>query len=79
MPILHPSTGDEREAGSSFGSPGTGAGTDIPAELERLRSNLAALAEIVEDLRTKHNTHTHNATVAAPPAAEQTTVPFTLH
>ena len=77
MPILHSSAADG--APTSFGSPGTGAGTDIPAELERLRSNLAALAQVVEDLRTKHNLHTHNTTVPAPPVAEQTTIPFTLH
>ena len=77
MPILQ-STSDETTP-SSFGSPGTGAGTDIPAELERLRSNLAALAQVVEDLRTKHNTHTHNTTVPAPPPGEQTNVSYTMH
>jgi hypothetical protein len=77
MPILQ-STSDENSS-SSFGSPGTGNGTDVPAELERLRSNLAALAQVLEDLRTKHNTHTHSAAVPAPPAAEQTTIPYTLH
>jgi hypothetical protein len=77
MPILQSSASDGAPA--SFGSPGTGAGTDVHAELERLRSNLAALAQVVEDLRSKHNTHTHNAAVGAPPAAEQTTIPYTLH
>ena len=56
-----------------------GAGADLYAELERLRSNLAALAEVVESLRAKHNAHAHNATVPAPPANEQSTVAFTLH
>ena len=78
MPLLQASTGASNESGS-FGSSGTGAGTDIPGELERLRSNLAALAQVLEDLRTKHNTHTHNSTVPAPPIAEQTTVAYTLH
>ena len=77
MPILQSSSSDGSPA--SFGSPGTGGGTDVPGELERLRSNLAALAQVVEDLRSKHNTHTHNGAVAAPPAAEQTTVAYTLH
>ena len=78
MPILQSSSADATTP-EGFGSPGTGAGTDVPAELERLRSNLAALAHVVEDLRTKHNSHTHNATVPTPPLAEQTTIPFTLH
>ena len=71
MPILQSAGGAEGDP-SAFGSPGVGAGTDTLAELERLRSNLAALAQILEDLRTKHNTHTHNTAVAAPPPAEQT-------
>ena len=78
MPILQSTTGPDSGA-DSFGSPGTGAGTDVTAELERLRSNLAALAQLLEDLRTKHNLHTHNTTVPTPPAAEQTAVPYTLH
>jgi hypothetical protein len=77
MSTLASTTSDS--APSSFGSPGTGSGTDVAAELERIRSNLAALAEVLESLRAKHNTHTHNATVPVPPANEQTTVAFTLH
>lgn len=77
MPLLQASTGTDAQ--DRFGSPGTGAGTDVFAELERIRSNLAALAEILESLRTNHNTHTHNTTVPPPPAGEQTNVPFTLH
>jgi hypothetical protein len=77
MPILQFSSSDGAPA--SFGSPGTGAGTDIHAELERLRSNLTALAQVLEDLRAKHNAHTHGGAVAAPPAGEQSNVSYTLH
>ena len=77
MPILQSANTPDQP--DSFGSPGTGVGTDPLAELERIRSNLAALAQVLEDLRTKHNLHTHNATVAAPPAGEQSNVPYTLH
>jgi Ni,Fe-hydrogenase III large subunit len=51
----------------------------VLAELERIRSNLAALAQVVEDLRTKHNTHTHGGAVAAPPVGEQSTIAYTMH
>ena len=77
MPILQSSPGGSGEG--AFGAPGVGAGTDTLAELERIRSNLAALAQVVEDLRTTHNTHTHSGAVGAPPAGEQTNVPYTLH
>ena len=78
MPVMQAaSEGGASENG--FGAPGVGAGTDVLAELERIRSNLAALAEVVEDLRSKHNTHTHNGAVAAPPAAEQSVTPYTMH
>jgi hypothetical protein len=78
MPILEGATGGNRES-EAFGSPGTGLGTDVLAELERIRSNLAALAQVVEDLRTKHNGHTHGGVVAAPPVGEQTSVSYTMH
>ena len=60
---------------SSFSSPDTGAGTDVLAELERVRSNLAALAEVLVSLRARFNAHTHSAAVPAPPAAESTLDP----
>ncbi len=78
MPILQSSSSPGQDA-DSFGSPGVGIGTDVLAELERIRSNLAALAQVVEDLRAKHNTHTHNGAVAAPPVAEQSNTAYTLH
>jgi len=77
MPVLQASSSSDQP--DSFGSPGVGIGTDVLAELERIRSNLAALAQVLEDLRLKHNTHTHNAAVPAPPAAEQSTTAYTLH
>jgi hypothetical protein len=78
MPVLQ-SSSSGNDIPEAFGAPGVGTGTDVLAELERIRSNLAALAQVVEDLRTKHNTHTHNAAVAAPPAAEQSNVAYTMH
>jgi hypothetical protein len=54
-------------------------GIDVVAELERVRSNLLAIALIVEDLRVKHNAHTHGGTVPAPPAGEQAVVGYVAH
>jgi len=79
MAVLQAASGGGTDAVEAFGSPGAGAGTDVLAELERVRSNLAALAQVVEDLRAKHNTHTHNGAVVAPPAAEQTQTAYTMH
>ena len=78
MPVLQAAT-TSGDSSAAFGAPGVGAGTDTLAELERIRSNLAALAQVVEDLRTKHNTHTHNSAIAAPPAGEQTQTAYTMH
>ena len=78
MPVMQAGTGGSGAA-ESFGAPGVGGGTDVLAELERIRSNLAALAQVVEDLRAKHNGHTHNGGVGAPPAAEQSIVAYTMH
>ena len=77
MAILQGATG--AGTGEAFGAPGTGLGTDVLAELERIRSNLVALAQVVEDVRAKHNTHTHAGAVAAPPAGEQGNVGYTMH
>jgi hypothetical protein len=77
MAILQSASNDG--GGGSFGSPGTGAGTDALAELERIRSNLAALAQVVEDLRGKHNAHNHGGAVVAPPVGEQSNVGYTMH
>jgi len=52
---------------------------DVMGELERVRHNLLALAEIVEDLRVKHNAHTHGGAVAAPPAGEQSQKAWTVY
>ena len=77
MPVLQASSAPDQ--GDSFGSPGVGVGTDVLGELERIRSNLAALAQVVEDVRTKHNGHTHGGAVAAPPVGEQAAVAYTMH
>jgi hypothetical protein len=69
---------EQGESTQGFGGAGTGLGVDLLGELERLRANLVALAERFEDLRTKHNGHAHGGAVAAPPAAEQSAVAFTL-
>ncbi len=58
---------------------GVQLGYDVVGELERVRMNLVALAQVVEALRAAYNAHTHNGTVPAPPAGEQVTMPFTLH
>ncbi len=78
MPVMQAGTGGG-DAAEAFGAPGVGGGTDVLAELERTRSNLAALAQVVEDLRAKHNTHTHGGAVAAPPVGEQSTIAYTMH
>lgn len=77
MALLQASNTDGES--SSFGAPGVGAGTDVLAELERIRSNLAALAQVVEEIRSTFNSHTHAAAVPAPPAGEQATTRYTLH
>ena len=76
MPILQAASSAEE---GRFGSPGVGAGPDVLGEPERIRSNLVALAQVVEDLRGKHNGHTHGAAVRAPPAAEQAQTAYTMH
>ena len=64
---------------TAFGARGVGGGTDVMAELERVRSNLAALAEVVEGIRAKYNAHTHGGAVVAPAAGEQSGVSYTMH
>ena len=63
----------------AFGASGVGRGTDVLGELERVRSNLASLAEVVEGLRAKFNGHTHGGGVAAPAAGEQVSVGYMMH
>ena len=77
MAVLQASSGVD--PGESFGSPGVGVGTDVMGELERIRSNLAALAQVVEDLRGKHNGHMHGGAVGVPAVGEQVVVAYTMH
>ena len=78
MGVMRASAGEEDEE-RAFGAAGVGRGTDVMGELERVRSNLAALAEVVEGIRAKLNAHTHGGAVAAPPAEEQAQTGYTMH
>jgi hypothetical protein len=72
--------GDFGTAGESrVGTGAVGAGVDLVAELERVRSNLLALAAILEDLRTRYNAHTHGGSAPVPAAGEQSPTAFTAH
>ena len=77
MAVMQASEGGAEE--KAFGAAGVGAGTEVLGELERVRSNLAALAEVVEGLRGKFNGHTHGGEVSAPPGGEQASVSYTMH
>ncbi len=77
MGDLRPAS-EASEASTGYGSGGVGLGAAALDELERVRANLYALAELYEALRTKYNAHTHNGAVAAPPAGEQQQTAFTL-
>ena len=79
MPVLQAASSGDGERLEAFGWPGVGGGTDVLGELERVRSNLAAQAQVVEDLRVKHNAHTHSGAVAAPPVGEQVVTAYTMH
>jgi hypothetical protein len=63
----------------AFGAGGAGLGVDVLRELERVRGDLAALAQVVEEIRAKVNAHTHGGAVAAPAAGEQAATPFVMH
>ena len=76
MGILQASAGSD---GELAGAAATGAGIDVLAALERVRSNLAALAQVVEEIRTKLNAHTHGGAVVPPPAGERATTTYTPH
>ena len=77
MAVMQASAGASEER--AFGSPGVGGGTDVLGALERIRSNLAALAEVVEGIRAKYNAHTHGGAVVVPPAGEQEQTQYTMH
>ena len=76
MGILQASAGSDAELA---GAAATGAGIDVLAELERVRSNLGALAQVVEEIRTKLNAHAHGGTVAPLPGGEQAVTRYTMH
>lgn len=72
MPALQAATADTTLAGGgTSGAAASGFGVDVIAELERIRHNLLALAAIVDEVRARHNTHTHDGAVLAPPVGEQ--------
>jgi hypothetical protein len=78
MAVMQASVGGGEE-GKAFGAPGVGGRTDVLGELERVRSNLAALAQVVEEIRGKVNGHTHGAEVSALEAGEQAQTAYTMH
>lgn len=58
------------------GAGGIGFGTDVTAEVERLRASILALAVVVDELRTRLNGHAHGGAVPPLPAAERANTPF---
>ena len=66
-------------APESFGPGGTGVGVDVLGELERMRHNLLALAEILEELRGRYNGHKHCGVVGGPPVGEQSQKSWTVY
>ena len=79
MAVMQASEGRLEEGERAFGAAGVGGGTDVLGELERVRSNLAALAEVVEEIRGKVNGHTHGGEVNAPAVGEQVQTGYTMH
>jgi hypothetical protein len=53
-----------------------GFGTDVTAEVERLRASILALAIVVDEVRTRLNGHGHGGAVPPLPLAERATTPF---
>jgi hypothetical protein len=62
--------------GVSSSAGGIGYGTEVSAEVERLRAAILALAIVVDEVRTRLNGHVHGGVVPAMPAAERATTPF---
>lgn len=91
MPVLLQggSGSGEGEGSPAYGAGGVGTGADVLAELERVRANLLALAEVVEELRGKYNGHTHGenaagayvqgAATAAPAVGQQAGTAYVPH
>ena len=88
--LLQGSPGAGQGEGSpAYGQSGVGTGVDVLMELERVRANLLALAEVVEELRGKYNAHTHgenaaeayaqNAVTAAPVVGQQAGTAYVPH
>ncbi|NBP78424.1 MAG: hypothetical protein EBU62_13160 [Proteobacteria bacterium] len=63
--------------GSAPNGPGaTGYGIDLPAEVERLRATVMALAVVVTEIQSRLNAHTHGGATPVLPAGERATTPF---
>ena len=62
--------------GSTNGAGGIGFGTDVTAEVERLRASILALAVVVDEVRARLNSHVHGGAVPTLPTAERASTPF---
>jgi hypothetical protein len=63
-------------AGATSGAGAIGFGTDVTAEVERLRASILALAIVVDEVRTRLNGHIHGGAAPALPTAERAQTPF---
>ena len=62
--------------GATSGASGIGFGTDVTAEVERLRASILALAIVVDEVRARLNGHVHGGAAPALSTAERATTPF---
>ena len=63
-------------SGATSGAGGIGFGTDVTAEVERLRASILALAIVVDEVRSRLNGHSHGGATPALPPAERAHTPF---
>ncbi len=61
---------------AATGPGATGNGIDLPAEVERLRATVNALAVVVSEIQSRLNAHTHSGSTPVLPAGERATTPF---